>query len=404
MIATLPAPERIESVESCGIRGRDIICFGHDWTGDPLSKTHVMRVLSRENRVLWVNSIGYRRPALNKADAGRIFRKLASFTKRMREVESNIFVMNPVAVPGFSSPLVRRFNQKLLSWQVRSAMSRLGFRDALNWVCNPAAAVVAGTLGEESVVYYCVDQYSAIGGIDTQELDKLEKELISRADTVFVSSAELLKTKSPLNAKTALIRHGVDFDHFRKALDPATVVPEEIRSLPRPIIGYFGLISDDWFDTSLVAAVAKRFSQGTVVLLGKVTNDLSVLEVLPNVKILGRQPYADLPAYCKGFDVSLIPFPISRLTLNSNPLKAREYLAAGLPVVSTEIPEVEALGTCRTARDHQGFFSEIEAALADPGPSHSRSESVREESWLARVNTMAGHLRRFGVLNENGSP
>src|SRR5207344_824969 len=109
--------------------------------------------------------------------------------------------------------------------------------------------------------------------------------------------------------------------------------------------------------------------------------------------------YADLPAYCKGFDVALIPFPISKLTLNSNPLKAREYLAAGLPVVSTEIPEVEALGLCHTAATAQEFLAGIEKVLGNPGPSSARSDAVREESWLARVNTMAGHLRRFGVLD-----
>ena len=108
--------------------------------------------------------------------------------------------------------------------------------------------------------------------------------------------------------------------------------------------------------------------------------------------MLGRVPYADLPAYCKGFDVALNPFRINELTLNANPLKVREYLAAGLPVVSTAIPEVEVLGQCRIGADDDAFLREVEAALADPGPSPARSEAVRPESWAARLDEIRHHL------------
>jgi hypothetical protein len=109
------------------------------------------------------------------------------------------------------------------------------------------------------------------------------------------------------------------------------------------------------------------------------------------VHLLGRKPYAQLPVYCKGFDVALNPFRISRLTLNANPLKVREYLAAGLPVVSTAIPEVAILGQCRIGHNQGEFIFQIEQALRDPGPSVRRSESVRHESWAARIEEM----RRF---------
>jgi glycosyltransferase involved in cell wall biosynthesis len=355
-------------------------------------------VLSRQNRVLWVNSIGYRRPSLNKADAGRIVQKMASFTRPMREVEPNIFVLNPVAIPGFTSSAVRAFNQRLLRWQVMSAMRRLGFQRPINWVCNPAAAVVAGKLGEEALVYYCVDEYSALSGVDTTQLQALERQLTGRADAVIVSAEELLRSKSRLNPKTALVRHGVDFEHFCQALDEQTIVPADIRDLPRPVIGYFGLISDDWFDIGLMVKVAKQFAAGTVVLLGKVTSDLAQLRALPNVLILGRKSYSALPAYCKGFDVAVIPFPVSPLTQNSNPLKAREYLAAGLPVVSTAVPEVEALGSCRIAPSADAFLAQIAAALVRPGPDPARSEAMRHDGWPARVSLMVEHLQRFGVL------
>ena len=127
-------------------------------------------------------------------------------------------------------------------------------------------------------------------------------------------------------------------------------------------------------------------------LLGKATTDTSNLERLPNVHLLGRKPYASLPAYCKGFDVALMPFRINELTLNANPLKVREYLAAGLQVVSTAIPEVETLGLCRIGRDPDSFVREVEAALADPGPSTRRSDAVRSESWESRLEEICQHI------------
>jgi glycosyltransferase involved in cell wall biosynthesis len=391
-IATNTQHTQSQTIETSRVlRGRDILCFSHDWSGDPLSKTHVMRILARDNRVLWINSIGYRAPTASKADASRAFNKLMMATTPVREVEKNIFVLNPLAIPAYGKTRLRSFNRALLRFQVLRAMRRLGFKKPLNWIFNPAAAIIAGTLGEDKVIYYCVDEYTAFSGVASSSLAELEEELLTRADLVIVSADLLYQSKARFNPHTFIVRHGVDYTHFRRALDPDTTVPDELANLPRPIIGFHGLIAD-WVDLELMAEVAKHFSRGSVVMIGKATTNTSVLEHLPNVHFLGRKAYADLPAYCKGFDVAVNPFRISRLTLNANPLKVREYLAAGLQVVSTSIPEVEVLGQCRIGTSAEEFIREIEMALADPGPSEKRSEAIRAESWDARVDEIRSHL------------
>jgi glycosyltransferase involved in cell wall biosynthesis len=172
--------------------------------------------------------------------------------------------------------------------------------------------------------------------------------------------------------------------------------------LPRPIIGYFGLISRDWVDVALMEQVARRFPSGSIVMLGKVAMDVSALARLPNVHLLGRKPYESLPAYCKGFDVAVIPFPINAATLNANPLKAREYLAAGLPVVSTAIPEVEVLGLCRIGSDVESFVRQLRTALKQPGPRRVQSDAVRDQSWAARLVEIERELMR--VSSAAGEP
>jgi glycosyltransferase involved in cell wall biosynthesis len=373
------------------LKGRDILCFSHDWTGDPLSKTHLMRLLARDNRVLWVNSIGNRTPGLNKADVGRLWKKLNAAREPLREVEPNLFVLNPLAIPVYGSKAARAVNRWWLRRQVRSAMRKLGFARPINWVFNPAAAVLAGRLGEDVLIYQCVDEYSAFSGVSPRAILELEADLLRKADLVVVSADKLYETKSPYNPRTVVVRHGVDFYHFRRALDPATGVPAEIASLPRPVIGFFGLIAD-WVDVDLMAEVARQYPNGSVVVLGKATTDVAVLKALPNVHLLGRKPYQDLPAYCKGFDVALNPFRINELTLAANPLKVREYLAAGLQVVSTNIPEVAVLGTCRVADTPAEFLRQVDEALKTPGPRPEISESVRSEGWDARLAEVERHL------------
>ena len=376
------------------LRGRDLVVFSNDWDGDPLSKVHIMRILSRDNRVLWVNSIGNRAPKANTHDLQRIWRKLSSFTEGIREVEPNLFVLAPLAIPFYGSEAVRTANRELLRLQVKRAMRKLNFQRPISWSFLPASAPVSGTLGEEFVVYHCVDEFSAFSDTNGRHIAELEERLLRRADLVITSAERLRENKAKVNPNTVLVRHGVDYQHFVKACDEATQIPEDIAKLPGPIIGFFGLMAD-WVDQEAIIATAKAHPEGSVVIIGKVAPDcdVSAMKAVPNIHFLGRKPYSSLPGYSKAFDVALMPFTVNELTLNANPLKVREYLAAGLPVVSTDIPEVRKVGLCKVATSTEDFVRKVDECLAEgAGPSRERAERIFHESWDARVEEIRTHV------------
>ena len=369
--------------------GRDILCFSHDWTGDPLSKTHLMRVLSKDNRILWINAIANRMPTTSSKDMSRIFNKLKSFTEPIREVEPNIFVLNPLAIPAYGNKAIVALNKRSLVSQVKKAMRKLDFKNVVNMVFNPAAGMIAGKLGESELIYYCVDEYTAFTG--SSALKDIEIDLFQKSDLVIVSAEKLYDSKKQYNENTFIIRHGTDWRHFRTALDADLVIPADIADLPRPIIGFHGLLAD-WVDYELIKKTAEHFKDGSVVLIGKIAVDaeqkVKILNDVPNVHFLGRKPYAELPAYCKAFDVALNPFAINELTLAANPLKVREYLAAGLPVVSTDIPEVRVLPACLVAVDHDDFIKKIQEAIDHPEPREAVSDAISHESWEAKIDEL----------------
>jgi glycosyltransferase involved in cell wall biosynthesis len=167
--------------------------------------------------------------------------------------------------------------------------------------------------------------------------------------------------------------------------------------LPKPVIGFHGLLAD-WVDFELLKKIAEHFKNGSVVLIGKITVDgeekVKILNDVPNIHFLGRKPYEELPNYCKGFDVALNPFVMNELTRNVNPLKVREYLAAGLEVVSTDIQEVRVLAHCLIGYSDADFIAKIEEILENPKPREEVSDAIRHESWDAKVDELRAIMRK----------
>lgn len=376
------------------IQGNDIICFCNDWDGDPLSKKQIVLRLARKNRIMWVNSTGTRNPTASVHDLRRAWKKLKDFLRGCRPVAENISLFCPLVIPFHGSRTARWLNRHLLLWSIRRTCRRLGFENPITLTFVPSSADVAGSLGERIVIYYCVDEYSEFTGTDRAAMLDMERRLIEKSDLVIVSADRLYETKRRYNRNTFLITHGVDVMHFRKACLPETPIPAECSHLRHPVVGFFGLIAD-WVDVAVIRHLASAQPEWSFVLIGEVRTDASALKQLPNVHLLGRRPYQTLPGYCKAFDVAILPFVVNELTIAANPLKLREYLAAGLPVVATPLPEIQKLNhLVRMANTPEEFLAQIEASLKTSarGPSLSISLQMDAESWDRKVEELSGMI------------
>jgi glycosyltransferase involved in cell wall biosynthesis len=373
------------------IRDASIICFAHDWNGDPTSKTHIMRILSEKNRILWINSVGWRRPSVSGRDARRLVAKVRQITQGLVQVNPNLHVASPPAVPLPGVPGVERLNRTLLTASVRHFARRAGLERPILWTFLPTTVTLVGRLGESRVIYHCVDEYAAFAGVPREAFRRMEHDLVRRADLVITSADSLCQERRRLNPSTFFVSHGVDVAHFSRTLDPEMAPAPEVRGLPGPVVGFFGLLAE-WVDLEMIREMARRRPDWSFVLVGKATVDTAALRAMPNVRLLGQKPYASLPAYCRAFDVGLIPFKRDELTEKANPLKLREYLAAGLPVVSSDLPEVRKYkDLVHLANGADGFIAAVERALRERSETAARArvDAMKHESWEARVEEIS---------------
>jgi glycosyltransferase involved in cell wall biosynthesis len=376
-----------------------IVAFAKDWHEDPTSNHHVLRELARRRRVLWLNSVATRTPKLTSGrDLGKIRRKLGEFARGPINVENDLWVFTPLVLPLPHNPIARAINARILRATIRGLRWRLGMDDFQLWTFLPNVGDYVGTLGESMSVYYCVDEWSMFSYVDREHTAAAERALLAKVDCVFAINGALADAKRAVQPETHVSPHGVDHAAFARALDDTTPVPAALAGLPRPIIGFYGTLQD-WVDYELVAAVARARPKWSFVLLGQQLVDLSLVRDLPNVHLPGRKPHEELPGYCKGFDVGWIPYRIDERMTFVNPIKLREYLSAGLPVVSTPVPEVERVArtlagdvdatACAVAGDAAATIAAIERAVAADTPVRRRARSARmaTETWSGRVDT-----------------
>ncbi len=334
----------------------------------------------------------YQRPQhlMNRCAAGR----------RVFFVEEPIFDEGPlrlevserdcgvrVAVPrlpeGLTSEVARDAAQQCL---VERLMADYGVRDFVLWYYTPMALRFTRHLRPLATVYDCMDELSAFKGASPL-LRSLEQELLTRADLVFTGGQSLYEAKRDRHPRVYAFSSSIDRAHFARARDDSAADPADQASMPRPRLGFFGVI-DERFDAELLDAVARLRPDWQFVMIGPVVKiDPASLPRRPNIHYLGMKSYEELPRYLAGWDVALLLFARNESTRFISPTKTPEYLAAGKPVVSTSIRDVVRpygeQGFVRIADTPEEFVGACEAAMGEDAAA--RVERVdaflAETSW-----------------------
>ncbi|MBN8481980.1 MAG: glycosyltransferase [Xanthomonadales bacterium] len=375
--------------------GRGIVYFGNDWFAENrTSSHHIAARLARRAPLLYVSSPGLRAPQASGRDLRRLLRKLAASLKPPERIADGLWHCTVPQLPFRRLPGVDALNRLFGGWAVRRALRKAGIARRISWFVVPHPGFLAGRLGEDYCVYYCIDDYAAHPGVDAARIGHRDAELAARADLVFVAPPTLVEAKRLLNANTEFSPHGVDVELFARAADPAAPVADGARNLARPVIGYFGSLHA-WIDFELVAWLARQRPQWSFLLVGHVAAEPGELARLPNVHLTGAQPYASLPSWAKAFDAAIIPYRLNRQVANANPLKLREYLATGKPVVSVRNAEIERFaGLVRIVDTREAFLAALEEAVAedDPAAARARQAAVADQTWDRRVDAIVARV------------
>jgi len=367
------------------------LVFGEDWQRHPSSSQHLMQQMATRHRVIWVNSIGLRSPKFNGRDWQRMWLKGCELFRRQPTVEresSNPLsaLIAPLCLPFHQFSCVRWLNRKLLQWQINRVLRATGIDSTeplILWLALPSAVCMVGAFGEQQVIYYCGDDFASLAGVDHPTMIHLEQQLVAKADHILCAST-LLMQKFP-QEKTQLLSHGVNLQLFSQQCARPSQLPEA-----KNIAGFYGLLAD-WLDVALLAQVARDCPEWTFVLIGRQQTDVSALQALGNVHLLPEMPHALLVQFACHFQALLLPFKQCQQIEYCNPLKLREYLAIGPPILSVPFPAMQPYASCildvRTA-DEWGQWLTTIARWSETARQRWQQQSramVNGESWEARA-------------------
>jgi len=268
------------------------------------------------------------------------------------------------------------------------------FENAVQWFYDPMTIpAFLGQMDEIATVYDCMDELSKFSEAPPQ-IKMRERRLLADADVVFTGGRKLWESKKSLNSNCHFYGCGVDIDHFGKARAPETKIPDDIALLKKPVLGYFGVI-DERMDYELLTALAKANPNWSIAMVGP-TLKVHHFPHLPNLHWFGKRDYADLPAYCKAFDVCLMPFALNEATEFINPTKALEYMATGRPIISSAVADVVTNfgSVVKIGRSHEEFISLCRDAIERPDATAIAAglKKAADNSWDSIVAQLENHV------------
>ena len=386
------------------------------WT----NKQHTALSLQRAgHRVLYIESLGLRPPRDDRQDRQRIVKRLRRMFRPPRQVEPGLWVWSPMVIPGGTRGGLLHINRVLFSSALGWILRGLRFRSPLLWTYNPLTGRYlnlkrrAGTSKPSmfsAAVYHCVDRIHAQPGMPATLIADSERQLCRTVNVVFTTSPDLQASLMRINACTYHYGNVADQAHFAAALD-APPAPDGLAGIPKPRLMFVGAIDAYKLDLPMLTALARQRSDWSWVLLGPVgeadpDTSIAALQALPNVHVMGLQAYDDLPAWLAHADVALLPLQENTYTQHMFPMKFFEYLAAGRPVVATQIPALRpyASGALLCPPDPEAFEAAIATALSGDGPSlDQRLALAAEHTYESRTQKMLHDLQRDGLLDAASS-
>jgi hypothetical protein len=390
------------------------LVFGDDWGRHVSTTQHIFRRLAGEHTVVWLNAINHRTPKLSVYDARRAVGKVSGmvFGHRAKSGPPNVngawgsgagadvrpaAIVPPRILPWHNVGLVRRFNTRSLTRDLAAALEKIapGERPVL-LTATPAIPDVVEALDAFPKIYFCIDDYAEIQHVDKDLVLPLERETLGVVDAVVATAETLVRTKRSPSGRGYCLPQGVNYDHFATPRE----LPPDLAAIPRPRIGFAGHLSL-CCDVDLIRTLALTHPDRSFVFVGPVSIDVQPL-TLPNVHLLGNRPYAELPAYVQGFDVGTIPYLLNAWTRSVDPLKLLEYLAAGVPTVSTPLPEVYKYAPpVRVADTPAAFGVAIDQALTESvSAKEARQATARRQTWEHRAERLVEIVRE---LSDAGS-
>ena len=367
------------------------------WT----NKQHMaLQFARRGHRVFYVESQGLRAPTATTKDLRRMWTRLRRGLGSPKQVMPNLYVFAPLVIPFHRSLVVRRVNRAILKMSMDFWCRVNRLKPRILWTYSPMSAELYDLSDYELVVYHAVDDVKAQPGVPRAAIEAGEEALSRAADIVFTTAPNLPDWHAQRNPNTHYFPNVADYDHFNSAMSLETRIPPDIASIAGPRIGFIGAISSYKLDFQLVRSVAQNRPDWSFVFVGEIgegdpLTDPSMLTNVSNIHFLGGRPYATLPGYLKGMDVAILPSLINEYTRSMFPMKFFEYLAAGKPVVSTELPALSNYrGVAEFCADAEGFEVAIGRALRSGGVGlDKRLEAAREQTYDIRTEKMWAEIQ-----------
>ncbi len=394
MVDKKPMPRQIEPA-NC------ILFATADWD-EPYwtNKQHSANELTRLGwRVLYVESLGLRAPkAASKKDLKRLWRRLKKGLMGLifgpEKRADRLWVLSPMVVPGaHGRKWIGRLNQFLLKCSLKRFVKAHKFINPMIWTYHPFMLGAIENLDNQTLLYHCVDDLAALPGVDAGALKMAEENLIKVADVVFVTAKSLEEKCRVFNSNTFFLPNVVDVEHF--ASTTVSIEPEDLPKIPKPRLFYHGVLSDFKVNFELLIEIAKKKPEWQFVLIGEEregqkSKDIFVLRTMSNVHFLGFKTYEELPAYLRCGDIGLLPSRINEYTNSMFPMKYYEYLASGLPVVSTNIAFTRLVSKgLLVGDDAESFITAIECQLLRGRFSTIEIKlMIEKNTWSERMQMM----------------